>query len=256
MFLIAALSATFAATLAAASFRLYMKDGETHLVREYRVEGDTVRFYSIDRSEWEEVPAELVDLNKTEADNNARQATIAKQVQEQADEDAAAKAAKAEIRKIPTDPGLYRLENDQLRIFKEIDSVVHNEKAKNTLKRLSPLPVFDGKATLEIPGERSENVITGEDRPEFFLQVYSFEPFAIVKATPQKGVRVLEKISVEPITKMISEERSTVEIFQKELSDTGLFRIWPQEPLPKGEYAVVEYTEGKMNQRVWDFRIE
>jgi hypothetical protein len=143
-----------------------------------------------------------------------------------------------------------------LRIFKEIDSVVHSEKGRNTLKRLSPIPVFQGKSTLEIAGEHSENVISGEDRPEFFLQVFSFESFALVKATPQKGVRVLEKVSLEPITKTVTEERTTVEIFQKELADTGLFKIWPQEPLEKGEYAVVEYTEGKMNQRVWDFRIE
>jgi hypothetical protein len=250
------LIAVFAATLAAANFHLFMKDGETQLVREYKVEGDTVRFYSIDRSEWEEVPTDLVDLKKTEADNQARQATITKQVQEQSDEEAAAKAAKAAIRRIPTDPGVYRIENDQLRIFKEIDTVVHSEKGKNTLKKLAPIPIFDGKSTLEIPGEHSENVITGEDRPEFFLQLYSIEPFGIFKATPQKGVRVLENIRVQMITKEIAEERTAVETFQKELSDSGLFRVWPQEPLEKGEYVVMEYTEGKMNQRVWDFRIE
>jgi hypothetical protein len=252
LFLFAALSAT----LFAANFRLYMKDGQTHLVREYAVEGDRVRFYSVDRSEWEEVPAALVDLKKTETDSKARQATIAKQAKEQSDEDAAARAAKAEIMKIPQDPGVYQLNNGQLRIFKELDTVVHSEKGKNTLKRLAPLPVFDGKSTLEIPGEHSENVITGDDRPEFFLQLYAFEPFAIVKATPQKGVRVLENIRVQMMTKETAEERQTVEIFSKELSDNGLFKVWPQEPLEKGEYAVMEYTDGKMNQRVWDFRIE
>jgi hypothetical protein len=250
------LFALFTATLAAANLKLYMKDGDFQMVREYKVEGDTVRFYSIDRSEWEEVPVSLVDIKKTEAESGARQAVIAKQAQDISDEDAAAKAARAEVRKIPQDPGAYRLENGELRIFKEIDSVVHNEKGKNTLKKLAPLPVFDAKATLEIPGEHSVNVISGDDRPEFFLQLYSFEPFTIIKVTPAKGVRVLEKVTVQAMTKETLEERTPVQIFQKELSENGLFKIWPQEPLEKGEYAIMEYTEGKMNQRVWDFRIE
>ena len=39
------------------------------------------------------------------------------------------------------------------------------------------------------------------------------------------------------------------------MSDNGLYKIWPQDPLEKGEYAVVEYTEGKLNIRMWDFRV-
>ena len=29
-----------------------------------------------------------------------------------------------------------------------------------------------------------------------------------------------------------------------------------QNPLPPGEYAVVEYTLGKMNMQIWDFQIK
>src|ERR1035437_6147260 len=43
-------------TLSAANLKLYTTDGEYQLVREYRVEGDRVKFYSVERSEWEEVP--------------------------------------------------------------------------------------------------------------------------------------------------------------------------------------------------------
>ena len=41
----------------AENVKLYMKDGSDQLVREYQVENDRVRFYSIDRDDWEEVPA-------------------------------------------------------------------------------------------------------------------------------------------------------------------------------------------------------
>src|SRR5579875_1448305 len=49
----------------AANIKLYLKDGSYHLVREYQVETDRVRFYSVERSEWEEMPLSLVDLDKT-----------------------------------------------------------------------------------------------------------------------------------------------------------------------------------------------
>jgi len=63
----------------AANVKLYMKDGEFHLVREYKVEADRVRYYSVERSDWEEVPLALVDLKRTEDETKARQAAIAEE---------------------------------------------------------------------------------------------------------------------------------------------------------------------------------
>jgi hypothetical protein len=51
------------------------------------------------------------------------------------------------------------------------------------------------------------------------------------------------------------EELNMVDILKKEL-DAGLYKIWPKEKLEPGEYAVVEYSEGKMNIQVWDFAIK
>ena len=31
---------------------------------------------------------------------------------------------------------------------------------------------------------------------------------------------------------------------------------WPEKPMPPGEYALIEYTEGKVNVQVWDFFIK
>ena len=60
----------------AENLKLYMKDGSDQLVREYKVENDRVKFYSLDREEWEEVPLALVDLDKTKAEIKARADTI------------------------------------------------------------------------------------------------------------------------------------------------------------------------------------
>ena len=48
-----------AGLLGAATVRLYMKDGSYHSVREYETKGDRVRYYSTERSEWEEIPLDL-----------------------------------------------------------------------------------------------------------------------------------------------------------------------------------------------------
>jgi len=53
----------------------------------------------------------------------------------------------------------------------------------------------------------------------------------------------------------VVEEPVMVEILRKQLAD-GLYKVWPKEKLPPGEYAVVEYTENKLNIQVWDFAIK
>ena len=54
--------------LAADSFRLYLNDGTYQQVREYKVEDERVRYYSSERSDWEELPLSLVNLRKTDAE--------------------------------------------------------------------------------------------------------------------------------------------------------------------------------------------
>src|SRR5580704_75401 len=46
--------------------KLILKDGSVQLVREYQVMDDRVRFYSTERSQWEEMPAALVDWDATD----------------------------------------------------------------------------------------------------------------------------------------------------------------------------------------------
>ena len=232
-----------------------MKDGSYQLVREYKVDGDRLQYYSVDRSDWEEIPVDLVDLKRTDAETGARKKTLEVQERAAEEEKEAAREVRQEILKIPRDPGVYRLEDGQLRVFNAAEGSVHNEKGRNLLKALAPVPVFAGKATLEIPGEHSSEVVK-ENSPEFFMQLSSFESFVMVKLTPQKGVRIVERITIQPVTKEVVEERNLVQTFTKQLSDNGLNKIWPQDPLEKGEYAVIEYTEGKLNAQVWDFRIE
>jgi hypothetical protein len=54
------------------TFKLFLKDGDFHLVREYQVQGDRVRYYSTERGDWEEIPLSLVDINRTEQQRKLR----------------------------------------------------------------------------------------------------------------------------------------------------------------------------------------
>src|SRR5271169_1456201 len=85
--------------------RLYLKDGTYQLVREFQVVDDRVRYYSTERGEWEEIPKDLVDFDRSKKENGERQAAIEADAKVQAEEDAAVRAAKKEIENVPDASG-------------------------------------------------------------------------------------------------------------------------------------------------------
>src|ERR1700736_4606891 len=91
--------------LCAATVKLYLKDGSYQLVREYTVEDDRVRFFSTDRGEWEEVPASLVDLQKTQAEIKQREDSARQDAAAQDAEEKAERLAPKEVEKIPVRNG-------------------------------------------------------------------------------------------------------------------------------------------------------
>ena len=93
--------------LSAETFRLYLKDGGYHVVREYQRENDRIRYFSTERGEWEEIPLELVDLDKTEAERKAKAQSEAQESREMDDEEKAVRALQKELSAIPMEPGAY-----------------------------------------------------------------------------------------------------------------------------------------------------
>lgn len=239
----------------AANVKLYLKDGSYHLVREYQVQSDRVRFYSVERSQWEEMPLDLVDLAKTQGEETERKATLEKEAKVLSEEDQAERQLKQEVMLIPQNPGVYWLEGKQAKPIPVAESTVHTDKRRSVLQRLAPIPMISGKATLELMNAHSANVFTNPEQ-EFYFQLSDVERFGICKVTPKGSVRIVENLTYMPVTKEVVEEPEMVEILQLQMAPGGLYKIWPKEPLPPGEYAVIEYTTGKLNIQVWDFAIK
>ena len=238
----------------AANLKLYLKDGSYQIVREYQVQADRVHFYSVERSQWEDIPLALVDLKRTQAEAAERRTQSEKDAQAVAEEEKVERDLARETSRIPQDPGVYWLEGNQARVIKVAQSTIHTDKRRSVLKALSPIPAVSGKGTLELSGAHSPNVFTNPEQ-EFYIQLAETERFGIAKLTSKGAVRIVENLTFVPVTKEVVEEPTMVETFQTQLAD-GLYKIWPKQPFEPGEYAVVEYTEGKLNIQTWDFAVQ
>ena len=238
----------------AANVKLYLKGGGYHVVREYQIQKDRVHFYSVERSQWEDIPLDLVDLKRTETEAASRKAQLDADAKAMAEEEKAERAIAKEVSRIPQDPGVYWMLGNEVQVMKLAESTVHTNKGRSILKRLAPVPIVSGKGTLELQGANSLNVFKNPEQ-EFYIQLSEPERFGIAKLTPKGAVRIVENLTWMPVVNEVVEEPEMVEILKQQLSD-GLYKIWPKEKLPPGEYAVVEYTEAKLNIQVWDFAIK
>ncbi len=253
MYLRIAILFTMAVAAFGANSRLYLKDGDYQLVREYQVLADRVRYFSTERGDWEEIPLELVDLERTKKDAAERQAAIEAEAKEQDVEDKAIRAEKKEAAQVPVEPGVYYVVGDKIESLKPVEVAVNSSKGRNVLKVLAPIPIVPGKSTVEIKGDSAAYRASG-DKPEFYLRLSDDERFGIIKLSKKKNVRLLENISILPVTNEVIEDLKLVPTFKKQVSERT-YKIWPEQPLEPGEYALVQYTEGALNWQVWDFGI-
>ena len=238
----------------AADMKLYLKEGGFHTVREFEVKPDRVRFFSTERGEWEEMPLDLVDLKKTQAERQRRQTEAAEQQKADHAEQDAERAQRRDVARIPPEAGVYWIDAANVIALEVADVKVVNDKRRSILKTVTPIPVVAAKSTLEIEGKSSKRPIA-RAVPELYLRITQQERFTIVRCAPGKeGTRIVERWSVVPISKELIQERDEVAVFRYQLGE-DLYKVWPQKPMMPGEYAFIQYTDGKGEVRVWDFTV-
>jgi len=197
-----------------------------------------------------------VDLDRTKKDAAERQAAVDADAKEQDVEDKAIRAERKEAAQVPVGPGVYYVvpgKVDKIESLKPAEVSVNSSKGRTVLKVLSPIPIVPGKSSVEIKGE-SAAYRAPVDKPEFYLRLSDDERFGIIKLTKKKNGRLLENVSILPVTNEVIEDLKLVATFKKQVSERT-YKIWPEQPLEPGEYALVQYTDGALNWQLWDFGV-
>lgn len=245
-----------------AVIKLFLKDGTYHLVKSYEIVGKRVRFYSVERSEWEEVPTSLVDFAATERARSEEE-ELKREELEEARELAGRRFDSPEgtgfeiapgIR-LPEDEGVYAF--DGLRVIRMIQSSgeVVKDKKRAALLLALPGPFLKNRGFVVLPGKRAAIRILSV-QPTFYVR--SSEGLGgkleLVALEPRKEAREVERLEWRGGEAKPKELRAAVPLEREEIAP-GLFRITPTQPLELGEYALGELIQEQLNLELWDFGI-
>ncbi len=266
--------------------RLILKDGTYQMATQWQIKGDRVRYYSAERSEWEEVPNSLVDWNATNNYEKDHPKELSQEtVQLSAEEEAEAKAEEAKTPtvapglKLPYDGGVYLLDffQQQPSLVEMVQNggEVNAQRGKNVL-RAALNPFASLKQSIELKGARAR-IQAHEMQPVFYLNVAQDDTntdtgqqagkkpsqdldqqkdrFRIVRAVRKPDRRVVGNLKVA-LTGHISQSGDWVAVTEEPVSG-GWVKLVPAAPLAPGEYAIVEMLSPKeMNLYVWDFGVD
>jgi hypothetical protein len=263
--------------------KLMLKDGNFQLVRSYERNGERVRYFSVERGDWEEIPAAMVDWEATEkarvADEKADAMLVKKiQAQEQArqvisvvDVDASLRVGEGVF--LPTGEGMFAVTGKTVTPLEQVGAQTSTDKKRVLAQVISPIPIIPGKRNVEIPGAASKvrvSIATGP--PEFYLREVAPDPdnptaiwqssrpgidgpeVQLVRATVKGGKRRLRAIK-SMFGQEVSSQMDTISIQRWEIAK-NVFRFTLSEPLPPGEYALAEILPDGMNIFVWDFGVD
>jgi len=244
--------------------KLVMKDGTSHTVSSYTIQGGRVRYFSTERAEWEEVPASMVDWSAT------KKAALEAAQQEQAlDEKVKAQEAAEQIAPLDVDASLEILPGvflppgegvfilDGRGIFPLHASAATSKLSKKHLieQVITPIPIVPSQRSIDLPGAHASFRITNAS-PEFYLRTTDpVEPeVELIQAKVHGGKRHIE--DVDTLFTQQKEKRKTVPIQAWEVAK-GVYRFTLGQPLKPGEYVLAEVSakEG-MNLLVWDFGVD
>lgn len=261
--------------------KLVLKDGNFQLVREYERKGERVRYFSLERGGWEEIPAAMVDWDataKAQAESDkASEALLGKiHAQEEAtrietvlDVDASLQVAPGVF--LPPGEGMFAIEGKSVTPLEQVGSQVKTDKKTFLKQVMSPIPIVPGKRNVEIPGAKAKTRIRSTGA-EFYLREAPPDPdrvssverssrpgesgpeVELVRATVKGNKRQLESIR-SLFGQDLGTERKSIAIQRWEVAAT-VYRFTLGEPLPPGEYALAEILPDGLNLFVWDFGVD
>lgn len=245
--------------------KLILKDGSVQLVREYQVMDDRVRFYSTERSQWEEMPAALVDWDATDqvvttqkkgdAELNAK---VHKQEEIRRvlalDVDASLEAAPGVF--IPAGEGLFVYDGKSVLRLTQAQAVDKADKKQVVKQVLVPIPVVPSRRNISIHRAHAEVRVKNE-QPEFYMRTADLrEPdMLLIRAKVQGDTRQIENVDTY-FGAVNKTKRNEISAERWQIAK-GVYRFTISESLAPGEYVFTELVKGQgTNLYVWDFGVD
>ena len=246
--------------------KLCLKDGSVQPVREYERTGETVHYYSLLESQWEEIPAALVDWDataKAEADDAAKNKVFASRVAKeersrdampQLDIDASLLVAPGTF--LPQDLGMFALAGTKVTPLTTIRTETKLDKGRVTEQILSPVPLVPGRQRVMIKGKRAAIQLPAGEL-QFYLRIPVDDPqpdIALLRLHPDGETRRVEWIT-NPVAGEPIHQREDISILTWQVAK-GVFRFTVNQNMTPGEYALAVILHDGLDDFVWDFGVE
>ena len=253
--------------------KLILKDGSFHLVRSYERKGDRVRYYSVERSAWEELPADMVDweaTRKAEEEQNQREAEQREKVvaseqkarAEEVDVDASIEVAPGQF--LPEGEGMWVWDGKMFTPLSQVGADPKLDKKRLLGQIFVPVPIIPTRHRIQIAGKKAELRLTTA-QPEFYFRTADQrEPeIQLIRVRVKGNVREVQVVD----TNLVGEQNAKAQIvaMQRWKAARGVYRLTLGESLEPGEYVLAEYISSDpqssepattMNLYVWDFGVD
>ncbi len=241
--------------------KLVLKDGNFLLVRSYERKGDRVRYYSVERSAWEELPDAQVDweaTQKAEAEEAKRQQELLEKMRAaeaaeratEVDVDASIEVAPGVF--LPEGEGLYVVDGRAVLPLTQVAADAKLDKRRLLTQVLVPVPVVPTRHKVLLPGKHAEFRITN-GQPEFYMRTADArEPeLELIRAEVKGEARQIEFVDTNILGQQ-NTKRKTISVQRWQVAK-GVYRVTLSQSLEPGEYVFGEILPEGMNMYVWDF---
>jgi hypothetical protein len=249
---------------AGANLKLFMKDGSYQIVSSYEVHGDRVRYFSTERSEWEEVPTALVDFDATKRAQDEEKDDAKKRLEQarETDKERFYKPPDTGLEvapgiRLPGDDGIFTVDGKRLVRLVQSSGEIVTDRKRAAMVLAVPLPVVKARSLVVLEGAKSP-IRLNDPLPVFYVQSASGlgERLEMVHLKPGKESRVVEDIATtRGKNGKASEERTMVSVERKQLAP-NVYSLKPLQPLEAGEYVLGEVVDDKLSMDVYDFGYE
>jgi hypothetical protein len=245
--------------------KMILTDGSFQIVREYHREGDRVRYYSLERSAWEEIPATMVDWAATEKAKAERE-TQQKQLDEQiAKTENAERFADLDVDTsfevrpnlfLPDTAGFYAVDGKSVAALRQEEANLRLEKGRAFERIVTGMPMISARQDMEIPGRQAKLRLHTGDLEFYFRTADERDPrLKLIRAQIKDGKRELEVVSTDMAGQQKYKDQE-ISLLKWDAA-RGLYRYTLDQPLEAGEYGIIEATPSEgQSIYVWTFGLD